>query len=231
MRIKEVEALTGITAKNIRFYEKEGLLSPARENQNKYRTYSDTDVETLKKIKLLRKLGVSLDMIRLCLEGKILLRDCIELREQEIRDEQERLFQMKSVCDMLHTANPSLDALEPERYLHEIETREGKGGAFINIIWDCLTYARNILPKPSFWFEPDQPIMDRADFTDELIAYSRRTGKTLDILHEGMEPIARIDGVKYLFILETPRTLHFRGSIFFASHTYGFRFAYAYKFQ
>ena len=31
MRIKEVEDLVGITKKNIRFYEKEGLLTPRRE--------------------------------------------------------------------------------------------------------------------------------------------------------------------------------------------------------
>ena len=30
MVIKEVEALTGMTRANIRFYEKEGLIAPAR---------------------------------------------------------------------------------------------------------------------------------------------------------------------------------------------------------
>ena len=37
MRIKEVEDLVGITRKNIRFYEKEGLLTPGRELENSYR--------------------------------------------------------------------------------------------------------------------------------------------------------------------------------------------------
>ena len=49
MKINQVEQLVGITKKNIRFYEKEGLLSPERNSENGYREYSETDVEELKK--------------------------------------------------------------------------------------------------------------------------------------------------------------------------------------
>ena len=64
MRIKEVEELTGITSKNIRFYEKEGLISPKR-SENGYRDYSNEDIEILKSIKLYRKLDISLEDIKL----------------------------------------------------------------------------------------------------------------------------------------------------------------------
>ena len=53
MKINEVEQLVGVTKRNIRFYEKEGLLSPGR-TDNGYRDYGDADVEALRKIKLLR---------------------------------------------------------------------------------------------------------------------------------------------------------------------------------
>ena len=59
LKINEVEALVGITRKNIRFYEAEGLLSPRRNSQNGYRDYGETEVEVLRRIKLLRKLGGS----------------------------------------------------------------------------------------------------------------------------------------------------------------------------
>ena len=36
MKINEVEALVGITKKNIRFYEEQGLLSPRRNSENGY---------------------------------------------------------------------------------------------------------------------------------------------------------------------------------------------------
>ena len=64
MKINEVESLVGVTRRNIRFYENEGLLTPARNKQNGYREYGEAEVEELKKIKLLRKLGVPLDEIR-----------------------------------------------------------------------------------------------------------------------------------------------------------------------
>ena len=37
LKINEVEALVGITRKNIRFYEAEGLLAPRRNSENGYR--------------------------------------------------------------------------------------------------------------------------------------------------------------------------------------------------
>ena len=64
LKINEVEALVGITRKNIRFYEAEGLLSPRRNSQNGYRDYGEAEVEVLRRIKLLRKLGVPLEEIR-----------------------------------------------------------------------------------------------------------------------------------------------------------------------
>ena len=56
MKINEVEALVGITKKNIRFYEEQGLLSPRRNSENGYRDYGQEEVDTLRQIKLLRKI-------------------------------------------------------------------------------------------------------------------------------------------------------------------------------
>ena len=70
MKINEVEAAVGVTKKNIRFYEEEGLITPGREPGNGYRSYSQADVERLRRIKLLRKLDVPLAEIREMLEGR-----------------------------------------------------------------------------------------------------------------------------------------------------------------
>lgn len=56
MTIKEVEEQTGITRANIRFYEKEGLLTPGR-GSNNYREYGNDDVEHLRRIRVLRMMG------------------------------------------------------------------------------------------------------------------------------------------------------------------------------
>ena len=60
MNTKQVEELTGLTRQNIRYYERQGLLEPARADENDYRDYSQKDVERLKLIKMLRMLDLSL---------------------------------------------------------------------------------------------------------------------------------------------------------------------------
>lgn len=68
MTIKEVEKLTGLTAKAIRHYEKEGLISINRDKMNLYRNYSEKDVEVLKNIKIFRYLDFSIEEIKTILQ-------------------------------------------------------------------------------------------------------------------------------------------------------------------
>ena len=55
MTIKEVEERTGLARSNIRFYEKEKLIEPARNDKNGYRDYSERDIENIKKLRELQK--------------------------------------------------------------------------------------------------------------------------------------------------------------------------------
>ena len=48
MTIKEVEQKTGLSRSNIRFYEKEKLLNPVRNERNGYREYSFEDIFLLR---------------------------------------------------------------------------------------------------------------------------------------------------------------------------------------
>ena len=70
MTIKELEQRTGLPRTSIRFYEQEGLLTPER-RENNYRDYSEEDVHTLEKIKLLRQLSLDLDDIRRLQAGEL----------------------------------------------------------------------------------------------------------------------------------------------------------------
>ena len=49
MTIKEMEARTGLTRANIRFYEAEGLITPER-RPNGYRDYSEEDLAVLEPV-------------------------------------------------------------------------------------------------------------------------------------------------------------------------------------
>ena len=55
MTIKEVEEQTGLSRSNVRFYEKEKLITPARNESNGYSDYSASDIENIKKIAYLRR--------------------------------------------------------------------------------------------------------------------------------------------------------------------------------
>ena len=56
MNIKQAAEQSGVSARNIRYYEQAGLLTPARNPENEYRIYSQADVRALKLIRMLRTL-------------------------------------------------------------------------------------------------------------------------------------------------------------------------------
>lgn len=63
-QIGEAARQSGVTAANIRFYEKENLLSPQGRGENSYRLYSEGDVHQLRFIRLCRAMDMSLDEVR-----------------------------------------------------------------------------------------------------------------------------------------------------------------------
>ena len=63
-RIGEAAQQSGVSAANIRYYEKEGLLPPGARGDNSYRLYSSADVHQLRFIRLCRAMDMSLDEVR-----------------------------------------------------------------------------------------------------------------------------------------------------------------------
>ncbi len=66
--IGEAAARSGVPPKTIRFYEEAGIIKPAARRENRYRAYSDADIETLRFIHHARTLGFSLRDIAALLE-------------------------------------------------------------------------------------------------------------------------------------------------------------------
>lgn len=85
MTIKEVEELTGLSRSNVRFYEKERLIFPSRNEKNGYRDYSESDVENIKKIAYLRTLGISIEDIRNIIEEKESLHKVIQNQKEILK--------------------------------------------------------------------------------------------------------------------------------------------------
>ena len=63
MLLNEIINEVGMTKRAVKYYEEKGLLSVDKDN-NGYRNYTAQDVETLKKISVYRKLGISIKDIQ-----------------------------------------------------------------------------------------------------------------------------------------------------------------------
>lgn len=132
MKINEVEALVGITKKNIRFYEAEGLLTPRRNSENGYRDYGEAEVETLRRIKLLRKLGFPLEEIRQMQSGSRTVGDGMRRHLVTLERERENLETTSRLCAELTDRNEKLDALDAQSLLERMEQLEQEGTTFMD---------------------------------------------------------------------------------------------------
>lgn len=132
MKINEVEALAGITKKNIRFYEEQGLLAPRRNSENGYRDYGEEEVQTLRRIKALRKLGVPIEEIRQMLTGTHTVADGMRRHLISLEREQRNLAQSIALCRELETQDIPVSALDTEDILRRMEEMERGGNLFQN---------------------------------------------------------------------------------------------------
>ncbi len=132
LKINEVENLVGITRRNIRFYESEGLLKPARNQQNGYREYGEAEVEELKKIKLLRKLGVPLDEIRRMQAGPGTVGDGMRRYLITLERGKQDLEQAMILCHQMKDQDIRLSELDAELWFRRMEDLERTGTTFQN---------------------------------------------------------------------------------------------------
>ena len=120
MTIKEIEERSGMTRANVRFYESEGLLHPER-RENGYRDYSDADLETLLRIRLLRALGVSLEDIRALQTGDAVLSDTLTRQLDALLAEQKSVERSQAVCREMLDDGAQYPTLDAPRYLDALE--------------------------------------------------------------------------------------------------------------
>lgn len=121
MTIKEVENQTGLARSNVRFYEKEKLIEPSRNESNGYREYSEKDVEDIKKIAYLRTLGISIEEIRNIISGQTALCQVMKKQGEVLEGQITELNQAKHMCEKILTEeNVTYDTLKVEKYVEEL---------------------------------------------------------------------------------------------------------------
>lgn len=142
MKINEVEQQVGVTKKNIRFYEQQGLLHPKRNSENGYREYDEADVNCLKKIKLLRKLSLPIGEIRRIQSGELLLTDALNRQLIVLERERTNLTETSGLCRLILEDNNLYQTLSPDKYLERMMEMEEKGTKFRNVSSDTIRQKR-----------------------------------------------------------------------------------------
>lgn len=121
MTIKEVERKTGMARSNIRFYEKEGLIQPVRNNKNGYRDYSEENVADLIKIAYLRTLGISIEEIHNIMDHRITLQEAVRMQEQRLETQIADFERARKICQkMLDDESLNYEELNVNAYVPEL---------------------------------------------------------------------------------------------------------------
>lgn len=116
MTIKEMEARTGMSRANIRYYEQEGLIAPQRDS-NGYRNYQESDVQALERILLMRRLGVSLEDIRALQAGSLPLAEAMERQAAKLGQAQQAAAAAQALCRSIQTAGVPYGRLDARPFL------------------------------------------------------------------------------------------------------------------
>ncbi|CAL9625270.1 hypothetical protein SUDANB58_05929 (plasmid) [Streptomyces sp. enrichment culture] len=111
MFIGELSRRTGVSTRSLRYYEQQGLLRPRRRASG-YREFDESDVATVRRVRILLAAGLNTDLIREVLpcmtdKGTILAPACEEMA-QDLKDERERLGRS---IEHLQAAHAMLDSI------------------------------------------------------------------------------------------------------------------------
>ena len=196
MNIKEAENLSGISGQNIRYYEKQGLISPKRNRINSYREYGEEDIRILKTIRMLRMLDMPIEQIRLILKGDLSMGDALDMQKVRLEVQAKKLQSAISFCEQMGKEKRTLKELDIDRCLEQMEKNTARDGYFTRWVEDYKKIAREEAQRV-FTFIPDDAVTNPREFTNALLAYAKEKNLNLVITKEGMYPEFEIDGVEY----------------------------------
>ena len=196
MNIKQASEQSGVSAPNIRFYEKEGLLTPARRQGNDYRDYTAGDVRTLKLIRMLRMLDVPLPTIKAVLRGEQPLQQALQAQQTVLEQQAAQLAGAIRFCAELTQQAPQVDQLDVDDCLTRMESPTPQQGFFSGWLQDYCTLAQ-VQHQKHFFFIPQGSINTPQEFTAALQTYAEERGMQFALTKEGMYPEFSLDGIPY----------------------------------
>lgn len=196
MNIKEAEQQTGISKRNIRFYEQKGMLRPARNQDNDYRDYSPQDIERLKLIRALRMVDMPLEDIRDVLSGTAALEQAVAAQEKQLQQKIQDAQTAIRFCRCLGKLGEGAEVAEVDAILQEMDQKENRKHLFTQWKQDYKNMCK-FLQQATFTFIPDGPVTNPREFTQALLEFARENEVDLTITKEGMYPEFTLEGVEY----------------------------------
>ena len=179
--INEVCNMLNITSRTLRFYEEEGLISGVKSQSNR-RQYSINQIEIIKKIIILRTLGLTIKDIQQIQKGDSELKQAIELHKAQI------ISKVNSMINKLRLLDEALSTLKSNGDIFEKNINSKYGNSINNELISNLT--------KSFIDGKYEEIHNR--FSDKLSEATPKDDLTC-IIEETLRPIGKfilIDTIK-----------------------------------
>lgn len=194
MNTKQIEELTGISRQNIRYYERMGLLQPKREEENKYRDYSQEDVQRLKLIKMLRMLDMPVEEIGKIIHGETTLRKAVGTQKEELLTRQKQLQAAVDMCGKIEKNDRPQEMVN--QYLNEMEYLQMRKGGFVQIYDDYRQVAQAAEQKQFTVYVPRQ-LYSGEEILRELELYGEEQGLTVISGKDKSSQTIQIEEVEY----------------------------------
>ena len=98
-----------------------------------YRECHQDNIEVLKKIKLLRKIGISVEDIKSVLNDNVTLENCLEKYLDVLEKQKSNLTNMYNLTEEIINQKCELNNLKTDEWLEKMENMEKEGIDFVNI--------------------------------------------------------------------------------------------------
>lgn len=185
MTTKQAEELTGMSRQNIRYYERMGLLEPARDSGNAYRDYSEEDIRRLKLIRMLRMLDMPLKDIEDIVNGKVTVKQAAKNQRELLLARQKQLSAAIEVCGSI--GREKGDQPDVDIYLKRMELMEKNGKTFARFVDDYKQVAMEERER-SFSFYTDVPVNTADAFEQVLSSYAAKQNQKFRTVKKGKYP-------------------------------------------
>lgn len=125
--VGEVADLTGVSVKTLHYYQTQGLLTPEKIGENKYRYYSHQQLDVLHQILAYRLMDISIKEIKSILEATA-DKQRIEILEAQLEQAREKSLQLQQVIDNLQrTLEKERSYMKNEKETKQIDNEQFEG--------------------------------------------------------------------------------------------------------